>query len=369
MTEKSRIPDFYKMSVDKRLSVMRERDIVSDTDAALLDQPLSVQAADKMIENVVGVFGLPIGLGLNFLINNKDYVIPLVVEEPSIVAGLSSAAKMIRQAGGFKVESDEPLLIGQIQVVHVEHAQKAQNAILQHKEEILNLANSLHPNMVARGGGARDLEVFVHPSASLHSDMLIVHLLVDTRDAMGANMVNTMCEGVAPLVETITHGKVFLRILSNLTDRAMVRARAVIPVSQLSGKGYSGEEVRDGVVLANDFAVVDPYRAATHNKGIMNGIDAVAIATGNDWRAIEAAAHAYAARSGKYASLTQWYKDDQGNLVGEINIPLKVGTVGGNLQSNPAVPVVHRILGKPSARELAQVMWAWRKILRRCALW
>jgi hydroxymethylglutaryl-CoA reductase len=362
--ERSRIPEFYKLSVADRVRLMRERGWLSEADYQALisgDHTLKVHKADKMIENVVGVMGLPVGLGMNFLINGNDYIVPLVVEEPSIVAALSSAAKIFRKAGGFTVESTEPILIGQVQVVDIKHPAKAQSAVLQRKEEILNLANSLHPQMVARGGGAQDLETHVMPlpaGSPGGRDMLVVHLLVDTRDAMGANLVNTMCEGVAPLIESITGGKVFLRILSNLTDRAVVRARAVVPVEHLVGKGYSGEDVRDGVIIANDFASVDPYRAATHNKGIMNGVDAVALATGNDWRAIEAAAHAYAARSGRYTSLTRWYKGPNGELVGELDIPMKVGTVGGPLQSNPTVALNHRLLGVKSGRELAEVMGA-----------
>ncbi|MBX6420974.1 MAG: hydroxymethylglutaryl-CoA reductase, degradative [Nevskia sp.] len=363
--ERSRFPEFYKLSVADRVRLMRERGWLSEEDYQALisgSHTLQVHKADKMIENVVGVLGLPIGLGLNFLINGRDYIVPLAVEEPSIVAALSSAAKIVRAAGGFTAESTDPILIGQVQVVDIPHVPKAQAALLQRKEEILNLANSLHPQMVARGGGARDLEVHLHPlppqSPSGRRDMLVLHLLVDTRDAMGANLVNTMCEGIAGLVETITGGKVFLRILSNLTDRAMVKARCAIPVERLAGKGYAGEEVRDGIILATDFASVDPYRAATHNKGVMNGVDAVAIATGNDWRAIEAAAHAYAARSGRYTSLTRWYRGERGELVGEIEIPMKVGTVGGPLQSNPSVALNHRLLGVKSARELAELMGA-----------
>ncbi len=359
--DRSRIPKFYQYSVEERLRMLLERDIITKEDYQMLvngRQILTNEAADKMVENVIGVFSLPMGLGLNFLINGKDYVVPMVVEEPSIIAAVSAAAKIVRSAGGFRSESTEPILIGQIQVVDIEHPSRVQHAILQNKEEILNLANSLHPNMVARGGGAKDLEVIIHPNASHRGDMVVVHLLVDTRDAMGANLVNSMCEGVASLIEKITNGKVFLRILSNLSDRSMVRTEAVIPVRLPEGKGYSGEEVRDGIILANEFAVVDPYRAATHNKGIMNGIDAVAIATGNDWRAIEAAAHAYAARGSAYTALTRWYKNDHGDLVGYLELPLKVGTVGGPLQSNPVVRIAHRILGVRSARELMEVMGA-----------
>lgn len=359
--ERSRIAEFYKLSIEERAARLAERHYLSNDEMrGLLNGrfTLSPSDANKMIENVVGVFGLPLGLGLNFVVNGKPYVVPMVVEEPSIVAGVSGAAKLIAQSGGFASEADEPIMIGQIQVVDVTQTAHAQAVLLAHREEILNLANSLHPNMVARGGGAKDLELVVHPSATHRGDMLVVHLLVDTRDAMGANLVNSMCEGVASLIERLTGGKVFLRILSNLTDRAMVRSRCVIRTGDLAGKGYGGEDVRDGVILANEFAAIDPYRATTHNKGIMNGIDAVAIATGNDFRAIEAAAHAYAGRGHAYTSLTRWYKDDVGNLIGVLEVPLKVGTVGGSLQSNPMVGLCNRLLGVESARELAGVMGA-----------
>lgn len=357
----SRIPDFYRLSVDDRVRLIHERGMLSGEDSEALtsgEHTLTKDGADKMIENVIGVMGLPVGLGLNFLINSRDYVVPLVVEEPSIVAALSSAAKLVRAAGGFSVTSSEPILIGQVQVVDVPHAGKARNMLLRHKTQIVNLANSLHPKMVARGGGAKDLEVFIYPHQGSGGDMLVVHLLVDTCDAMGANLVNTMCEGIANLVEKYSGGKVFLRILSNLADHSMVRARAVIPV-HLLGKGkYDGEQVRDGIVIASEFAAIDPYRAATHNKGIMNGIDAVTLATGNDWRAIEAGAHAFAARGSRYTSLSRFFRNDDGDLVGELEMPIKVGTVGGPLQSNPTVAVNLRLLGVKTARELAEVMGA-----------
>ena len=357
----SRIPSFYKFSVANRLRVLLERDVIDQAEYDMLidgTHMLDADQADRLIENVISVFGLPMGLGLNFQVNERDYLVPMVVEEPSIIAAVSSAAKLVRSTGGFTSTAERPLLIGQIQVVNVPHAAHARQALLQHSEEILNLANSLHPNMVARGGGAREIEVHTHGATAAHGDMLVVHLLVDTRDAMGANLVNTMCEGAAPLVEKISGGRVFLRILSNLTDRALVRSKAVIPVDRLAAGDYSGAEVRDGIILANEFAERDPYRATTHNKGIMNGIDAVAIATGNDWRAIEAAAHAYAARTGRYSSLTRWYANDDGDLVGELEIPLKVGTVGGQVESNQAVRIAHRVLGVKSAPELAEVMGA-----------
>ena len=364
---RSRIPNFFKMDIEARIGALRERGLLTDDDLRALtsgDHTLKRHVADKMIENVVGVLGLPLGLGLNFLIDGRDVIVPLCVEEPSIVAGLSGAARTARLSGGFQTEVTDPILIGQVQVVNIADPERARDALIARKQEILNLANSLHPKMVARGGGVRDVEVFLHNApeggglGSGKHDMLVLHLLVDTRDAMGANTVNGMCEGVASLVEAITDGKVFLRILSNLTDRSMVRARVRIPVQNLAVKGYAGAEVRDGIVLANDLALVDRYRATTHNKGIMNGVDALAIATGNDFRAIEAAAHAYAGRDGRYRGLTRWYENDDGDLVGEIEMPMKVGTVGGSLTTNPTVRLNHRLLGSPNAAELAAVMGA-----------
>ncbi len=359
--EKSRISKFYQLSIADRLKILRDRDILTDENYKFLlssTNMLSPEEADKMIENVIGVFSLPIGLGLNMMVNKKEYVVPMVVEEPSIVAAVSYSAKLVREAGGFFSDSTAPILIGQIQIVDVENPSKAKNIILQNKEGIMNLANSLHPRMLARGGGVRDVEVRILTRHTQNNDMVIVHLLVDTRDAMGANLVNSMCEGVASLLEKLTSGKVFLRILSNLTDRSVVRAKFTIPVNLLKGNGYSGEKVRDGIILANEFATIDPYRAATHNKGIMNGIDPIAIATGNDWRAIEAAAHAYAARGGSYTSLTHYQRNDDGDLVGMIEIPIKVGIVGGPVESNLSVKILRQMMGIETAQELAEVMGA-----------
>jgi len=358
---RSRIPGFYQLSVEDRLKLLHERGVLDDADYAALQggtAALDVGAADRLIENVIGVFSLPMGLGLNFQVNDRDYLVPMVVEEPSIIAAVSGTAKLVRQAGGFSSVAEEPMLIGQVQVVDVPEPERARLAVLAQTQEILRLANSGHPNMLARGGGARDVEVFLRGTTAHNGELLVVHLVVDTRDAMGANLVNSMCERIAPLIEEISQGRVFLRILSNLTDRAMVRARVVIPPGLLETGEFSGERVRDGIVLANEFAAMDPYRATTHNKGIMNGIDAVAIATGNDWRAIEAAAHAYAARDIHYAPLTDWRTDQDGNLVGELTLPLKVGTVGGQVESNPAVRLARTILDVSSARELAEVMAA-----------
>lgn len=359
--DRSRIPEFYRLSVEERVRAVHERGLLTGSDFRALatgKHTLDLEAADKMIENVVGVMGLPLGLGMNLRVNDKQYIVPMAVEEPSVLAAMSSASKLVGQCGGFETEATDPILIGQIQVVRVPDLDQAKRALTERRQEVINLANSLHPNMVARGGGAQDLELFVHPLPSSGKPMLVVHLLVNTCDAMGANLVNGMCEGVAPLIESITGGEVFLRILSNLTDRALVRARCKIPVELLVGRGYSGEEARDGIIMAGEFAEVDPYRAATHNKGIMNGIDPVAIATGNDWRAIEAGAHAFAARSGRYTSLTKWSADENGNLCGSLEMPIKVGTVGTAVESNPTAALNLRLLGVESAIELAQVMGA-----------
>ena len=370
-TAGSRIPSFFKLDVDARVEALRERGLLTDEDIRALksgEHTLTRHIADKMIENVVGVFGLPLGLGLNFLIDGRDHIVPLCVEEPSIVAGLSGAARTARLSGGFETEVTAPILIGQVQVVGLRAKPTgangpagpaaARDALLARKDDLVNLANSLHPKMVARGGGAQDIEVFIHQGPESGQTMLVLHLLVDTCDAMGANIVNGMCEGIASLVESITGGQVFLRVLSNLTDRALVRARVRLPVQNLAVKGYSGAEVRDGIILASDLAQVDAYRAATHNKGIMNGVDAVAIATGNDFRALEAAAHAFAAKDGRYRGLTRWRRGDGGDLLGEIEMPMKVGTVGGSLQTNPTVRLNHRLLGSPNAAGLAAVMGA-----------
>lgn len=359
--ENNRFPGFYKLSIQDRLKKILDSGALSEEDiAALRDghHVLPASRADKMIENVVGVMGLPLGLGLNFRVNQKDYLIPLVVEEPSIVAALSSAAKTFLASGGIEASSEESLLIGQIQVVNPPDAEEAKGRILFHKQELIDKLNDLHPNMVARGGGVKDIEVRIFEQTERNPLMLVVHILADTCDAMGANIINTMCEEIAADIEALTEGRVFLRILSNLTDRAIVKARVTIRPEQLEGKGYSGEEVRDGIILASQFAEIDPYRAATHNKGIMNGIDPLAIATGNDWRAIEAAAHAYAAKDGQYTALTRWFADDEGNLVGTIEIPMKVGIRGGSLEANDTAMIGYRLLNIGSATELAQLMAA-----------
>lgn len=359
--DKSRFPNFYQMPIKERIEAVFERGLITEDDYQALknqQQQLDIETADKMIENVIGVLGIPIGLGLNFSINKKDYVVPLAVEEPSIVAALSSAAKIARTGGGFQATSTDPILTGQIQVVNIQNIEQARNNLLSRQEEILNLANSFHPRMVARGGGAISFNIKTYPMESFDGEMLIIDLHVNTMDAMGANLVNSMCEGVSSLIETITEGEVFLRILSNLTDQSLASASVKIPLQSLAIDGYQGERVRDGIIIASDFAHADPYRASTHNKGIMNGIDALALATGNDWRAIEAGAHAYAARLGRYSALSKWSIDNDGDLVGHIELPIKVGIVGAPIESNPAVALNLRILNVESATELSSVMAA-----------
>ncbi len=337
-----------------------ERDRIDPQDAAALlggTQLLSPELAAKMVENVIGVFGLPLAVAPNFRVNGRDYIVPMVVEEPSVVAGISSAAKTARTSGGFDATSTDPILVGQIQLAGIENPDSAVQALFAASDELIALANSLQPNLEARGGGAKSLEFFKY-RMPYGKWSVVLHVLVDTRDAMGANLVNTICEGIAPRVEQIAKGKACLKILSNLADKSLVTASVTMPLAVLAQDGFSAEAVRDSVVMANEFANTDPYRAATHNKGIMNGIDAVAIATGNDWRAGEAAAHAYAARGGSYRALTSWTVGNKGDLRGELVMPIKVGVVGGSLKSNPAAVLGLKIAGTQSATELAELMGA-----------
>ncbi len=357
----SRIPGFYKMTIEERKRHLIEIFNFTEEDASQLLQQISLseETADKMIENVVGTFSLPLGVGLNFDIDGKDYIIPMAVEEPSIVASASYIAKIVREAGGFKTEATERIMIGQIQVVGCEDFNKAKESILAEKDTLIQAANDAYPSLVARGGGAEDLEVrIINESGSKYNQMLIVHLLVNTCDAMGANIINTMAESLAPVVEHLSGGKVYLRILSNYADRCLAKATCVIPTELLASDGFTGEEVRDGVVHAYEFAASDPYRAVTHNKGIMNGIDPVVIATGNDWRAVEAGAHAYAARYGQYGSMTTWSVDGAGNLVGELELPMSLGIVGGASRVHPMAKLAYKILQVDSAKELARVIVA-----------
>lgn len=358
----SRIPGFYNKTIQERREILRNLNSFNEEEIIALDsnQSLPVELADKMIENVVGTYPLPLGLGLNFLINGKDYVIPMAIEEPSVVASASFMAKIIRDAGGFKTESTGRTMIGQIQVVGCADFQLAKETLLNHKEALIEACNISYPSIVKRGGGAKDMDIRIlnETSESKYEQMLVLHMYIDTCDAMGANIINTMVESIAPTVEELANGKVYLRILSNYADRSVAKATCVIPPHLLVGDGYSGEEVRDGIVHAYEFAASDPYRAVTHNKGIMNGIDPVVIATGNDWRAVEAGAHAYAARSGVYTSMTTWFIDEAGNLVGELELPMSIGTVGGATRVHPMAKLSLEILGTESAEELAQIIVA-----------
>lgn len=356
----SQISGFYKLTVTDRILALEKRGVLSAAAAGALrngSAVLPTAVADKMVENVVGVFGLPLAIAPNFLVNGKDYVVPMVVEEPSVVAGVSGAAKIFRDAGGFSVLADEPILIGQIQIVDITDPDAAIRHLYSAQQELLSAANELQSRLVARGGGARDIEYFKFrlPDGQW---TVVLHLLVDTRDAMGANVVNTMCEGISPTVERLCGGRACLRILSNLADQSLVTVRGKLPLQALANSDYSAESVRDGIVLANDFANADAHRAATHNKGIMNGIDAVALATGNDWRALEAAAHAFAVRDGAYRSLTSWSVEPNGDLLGELIIPLRVGIVGGAQAANPGAVMGLSISGVSSGTELASLMGA-----------
>lgn len=356
-SKSSRIPSFYKKSVAERLSDVAHWADLSPEETAVLAEGrgLSIEESDHMIENVIGLQNLPLAVATNFLINGKDYLIPLSVEEPSVVAALSNAARMFRESGGFRTSSDEPIMIGQIQVLDLDDLALAEQRLLAAKDDLLKAADETGGSIVARGGGARDIEVRTFPD-TLIGPILTVHLLFDCREAMGANAVNTAVEHIAPLVEEITGGRVNLRILSNLTDRRKARAEGVVPAAILEAGDISGAQAVQYIVEAGVLAEIDPYRAATHNKGIMNGIDAVLLATANDWRAVEAGAHAYAARDGVYRSLTTWRKNDNGDLQGSIELPLAVGVVGGATRVHPTARIAMKILNVQSARELAEVL-------------
>ncbi len=355
----SRIPEFYKLDTLERLRQIQGEVGLTDEEVAILwgSKGLDVSQADRMSENVIGTFSLPLAIAVNFLINGRDYLVPMAIEEPSVVAAASHAAKLVRQGGGFVAESSSSLMIGQIQILGLDDVQDARRRLLAERERLLTVADQQDPIIVGLGGGARDLEVRIIPE-SLAGPMLVLHLIYDCRDAMGANAINTAVEALAPLVEEITGGQVRLRILSNLADKRLARARAVVPMEALAMDGLEGHEVAQRIVEAYALAAVDPYRAATHNKGIMNGIDAVLIATGNDWRAVEAGAHAYAARSGHYGSLSTWETDAAGNLVGTLEAPMAVGLVGGATKAHPTARVALKVLGVETAQELAEVIVA-----------
>jgi hydroxymethylglutaryl-CoA reductase len=353
MSKSSLVSGFYKLCPEERLAFVKQFAGLSDEECALLTNTgsLPLDLADRMIENVVGAIPIPLGIAVNFLINKRDCLIPMAIDEPSVVAAASYAAKMAREGGGFHTSSTPPIMIGQIQTVGVEDPYAAKMRVIKAKEEILKEANAQDPVLLSVGGGARDVDAKVIDTTCGH--MLITELHVDCRDAMGANAVNTMAEAVAPMIERITGGRVYLRIISNLATKRIARASCKVP-KEIVG----GEEVVDGIVNAYAFAASDPYRAATHNKGILNGVIAVVIATCNDHRAIEAGAHAYAARNGRYTTLSTWEKDQNGDLVGSIELPMAVGLIGGAVRTHPIARIALKILGVKTANELAEVLAA-----------
>lgn len=351
MSKISEISGFYKLSPKERLSIVKEFADLTDEEAGILWKTgvLEIDQANRMIENVVGTTEIPLGIAVNFLINGKDYLIPMAIEEPSVVAAASNAAKIARAKGGFSATTTAPIMIGQIQLTHVNDPFGAKMTILENKDEILRIANEQDPVLVKFGGGARDVEARVIDT--FKGPMIIVHLLVDTRDAMGANAVNTMAEAVTPYIERTTGGRVYLRIISNLAVYRLARARAVFSKEELGG-----EEVVDGILEAYAFASADPFRCATHNKGIMNGITALTLATCNDTRAVEAGAHSYAAFKGEYKPLSTWERNSDGDLVGTIEVPAAVGLVGGATKTHPVARVAVKILGVKTAAELGEIM-------------
>ena len=353
----SRIAGFYVLPIKERQQKLVGMGFLDPDDVPVLngEKGLSLEQADNMIENVIGRHALPVGVALNFLVNGRDVLIPMAVEEPSIVAGASYMAKLARRGGGFQAQAAAPEMIGQLQILDVEDVSKARLAILEQKEHLLAEIANIDPVLTKLGGGPKDIEVRVLNGTAI-GNFLVVHLIVDVRDAMGANAVNTACERLAPHLEEITGGRVHLRILSNLADKRLARASCTIPLADLAFDEYSGPEVRDGIIAAWAFADADPYRAATHNKGILNGVDAVVLVTGNDWRAVEAGAHAYAVQEGRYRSLSTWGADAEGNLVGVLEMPLAVGIVGGATRVHPVAQKMLKLMEISTASELAEII-------------
>lgn len=353
MAKTSKISGFYKQSPQERLKIVSEFSGLTEEESSSIGATgaLSLDAADRMVENLIGVMEVPMGVAVNFLINGKDYLIPMAIEEPSVIAAASNSAKMAREGGGFTTSSTGPVMIGQIQAVGIKDPGGARLNILEKKDEIISRANEVDPILVKFGGGAKDVEVRVIDTPE--GKMVITHLAVDCRDAMGANAVNTMAESVAPYIEELTGGRVYLRIISNLADKRLMRAKAIYPEEAIGG-----EDVVDGILAAYHFAAGDPYRAATHNKGIMNGVSAAVLATGNDTRAIEAGAHVYASRTGFYRPLSCYEKNANGDLVATIEMPMAVGLVGGATKTNPIARAAVKILGVKSATEMGEVFAA-----------
>ncbi len=353
MTKSSVISGFYKLSLKERLAIIKDFAGLTDEEIHLLENTgaLTFDVADHMVENVIGVFPEPLGVGVNFQINGKDYMVPMATEEPSVIAAASYAAKMVRDGGGFHTSSTAPVMIGQIQLVKIKDAKLAKKQVLDAKGEILKKANDQDPVLNSFGGGAKDIDAKIIDTSM--GQMVIVELYVDCRDAMGANAVNTMAEAIAPMIEELTGGHVYLRIISNLATKRLAKAWCTVPKEALGG-----EAIVEGIAYASAFAAADPYRAATHNKGALNGMIAVVLATGNDHRAIEAGAHAYAALSGKYTSISQWTKNKNGDLEGVIELPMAVGLIGGAVKTHPIARIAMKILNVKSANEFAEVIAA-----------
>jgi len=346
----SRLPGFYKLSVDERREILRHRADLSEQDLLTLEGGgLDTTTADRIVENAVGVYALPLGIGLNFRVNGRDVLVPMAVEEPSVIAAASNAAKMVRQGGGFVAEADDPVMTAQIEIVDVVDPEASVARLEAAAGELLALAQATLPRLTERGGGAREIEVRAHPRR------VVVHVHVDCRNAMGANMVNTVAEALAARVAVLAGGRSGLRILTNLCDRRCVRVKARVPVAALGTPVLDGAAVREGIVAASRFAEDDPYRAATHNKGIMNGVDAVVMATGNDWRGVEAGAHAFAAASGRYRPLATWRAED-GDLCGNLEMPMALGTVGGTLHAHAGARLALKLLGTADASVLGMIV-------------
>jgi hydroxymethylglutaryl-CoA reductase len=355
MAAGSRFPGFYRLSVDERRRELITRAALSEEDVRILDGGgLDAETADRVVENVIGIYGLAFGLGLNFRVNDRDFLVPMVVEEPSVIAAASNAARMVRTGGGFVADADDPVMTAQIEVLDVGDHDAARARLEEATAELLALAQAALPRLVDRGGGARALEVRTLPGR------VILHVHIDCRNAMGANMANTVAEALADRAAHLAGGRRGLRILTNLCDRRCVRVTARVPAAELATDDMDGPAVRDGIVAASRFAEDDPYRAATHNKGIMNGVDAVVIATGNDWRGVEAGAHAFAAIDGRYRPLATWRADADGgadaDLVGRLEMPMAIGTVGGTLHAHEGARLAQRLLGVTDAKTLATIV-------------
>ncbi len=348
---------FYQLTIAERLARLKaDRSLSKDDLQALSGSPgLMPEQADHMIENVVGTFALPLGIAQHFLVNGREVLVPMVVEEPSVVAAASFMARLARSGGGFTASAAAPEMIGQIQVLDINDIDRAMRDLEKAKDELLEKAAQADPLLVKLGGGPRDIILRKIEDSPIGA-FLVLHLVMDVRDAMGANAINTALERVTPLVESITGGRALLRILTNLADRRLARSQCAIPVKTLAFADYPGEMVRDRIIEAWAFAAVDPYRAATHNKGIMNGVDSVVLATGNDWRAVESGAHAYAARTGRYTSLSTWSAGENGELIGELEMPMAVGIVGGATRVHPTASAAIKLMGVHSAAELAEVI-------------